>query len=520
LRKISAYIAVSLYHFLMLLRFRCKNFRSIREEQTLSLIAAKTRVDEKSESLIDTPFDDLKLLRCAAIYGPNASGKSNVLAALSAFRQIVLDSQRLWKPFGPIPAHDPFLLDELSRTEDTEFEIGFLIDSTTYKYGFRFDLTAFHEEWLIDTTGRRDKELFRRTTESPQSIKRREVEDLRTYSALPVLEKIADSKRRSLEFLGAVDALTTISFPNRNLGKTLEDSRHLESIRLDVRPNSLFLSASAQKNHPVLSKICAYLTDAIDVIRGQDIPSLMTRTTATCSEVGRREQIAKMMEFPDTGIHGLLIFQHEVPDREKRELRAAFTRLKGENPEDSSPIWPADFALSAGIDPADYNIRFIHFGAGGRSYQLEGSQESDGTIAYFSILGPLLDSLRDGKVLMIDELESSLHPALARELVRLFNSHDLNPKGAQIIFTTHSTNLLDLELLRRDQVWFTEKTRDGATRLFPLSDYQPRTNQNIEAGYLGGRFGAIPFLDNQLLREALTSAKDSSSTSKNASGEI
>jgi len=309
-----------------------------------------------------------------------------------------------------------------------------------------------------------------------------------------------------------------VSFPNRNLGKTSDESRHLEGIRLDVRPNSLFLSASAQKNHPQLSTIYAYLTDTLEIIRGQDIPSLMMRTAETCSESGRRDHIAKLLEFADTGIHGLLLYQHEVTDRAKRELRSAFSRLKGENIEDSSPIWPADFASHSGIDPADFNVRFIHLGAEGRSYQLEGSQESDGTIAYFSILGPLLDSLRDGNVLMIDELETSLHPSLAREIVRLFNSPDLNPKGAQIIFTTHSTNLLDLELLRRDQIWFTEKSRNGATKLFSLTDYQPRTNQNIEAGYLGGRFGAIPYLDHQLLRESLIT-KDPPQASLKFAGE-
>jgi AAA15 family ATPase/GTPase len=144
-----------------------------------------------------------------------------------------------------------------------------------------------------------------------------------------------------------------------------------------------------------------------------------------------------------------------------------------------------------------------HFGADGRQYTLNESKESDGTQAYFSALGPILRALKSGAVLLVDELESSLHPKLARELVEVFNSAELNPKGAQFVFTTHNTNLLDLGLLRRDQIWFTEKSRDGATRLYPLSDYQPRTNQNIEAGYLGGRFGAIPFLDEQLLRDSL-----------------
>lgn len=472
----------------MLLRFRCKNFRSIREEQELSLIATKTRTDEKSESLIDTPLEDLKLLRCAAIYGPNASGKSNVLAALSTFSEIVADSQRLWKPNGPIPAYAPFLLDEVSRTLDTEFEIGFLIDSATYRYGFRFDQAAFHEEWLIDTTGRRDKELFRRTTESPQKVRRQGVEDLRTFSALPARKKIADSKRRSLEFMATVDALTTVSFPNRNLGKTLDESRHLEGIRLDVRPNSLFLSASAQKNHPVLSKIYAYLSDALEAIWDQKDQSLL-RTAATCSKSSRREQIKRMMEFADTGIHDLEVTPQDISDKDKRPFLAFMMALKEAHPETFSHM-PTDGSNL----PQNFEIRMTHQGAEGRSYLLEASQESEGTLAYFSILGPLLDGLHDGKVLMIDELESSLHPALARELVRLFNSPKLNPNGAQIIFTTHSTTLLDLDLLRRDQIWFTEKSREGATRLYPLSDYQPRTNQNIEAGYSVGGSERFLFL--------------------------
>jgi len=495
----------SLYDAAMLLRFRCKNFRSIREGQDLSLIAAKTRTDEKIESLIGTPFDDLKLLRCAAIYGPNASGKSNVLAALASFRQIVSQSQRIWKPNGPIPAYAPFLLDEVSRTEDTEFEIVFSIDSSIYKYGFRFDQSAFHEEWLIDTTTR-DKLLFRRTTESPQTVKRREVEDIRAFTALPAREKIADSRGRSLDFLAAIDALTAVSFPNRNLGKTLEESRHLEGIRLDVRPNSLFLSAAAQRNHPVLSKIYAYLSDALEAIQDQKSQSLL-RTAGTCSDSSRREQIKRMMEFADTGIHDLEITPQDISDIDKRPILAFIAALKEAHPETFSQM-PTDGSNL----PQNFEIRMTHEGAGGKSYPLESSQESQGTLAYFSILGPLLDGLRDGKILMIDELESSLHPALARELVRLFNSPDLNPKGAQIIFTTHSTTLLDLDLLRRDQIWFTEKRRDGATRLYPLSDFQPRKNQNIEAGYLGGRFGAIPFLDEQLLRESLLPTEPAQST--------
>jgi AAA15 family ATPase/GTPase len=458
----------------MLLRFRCKNFRSIREELELSLIAAKTRTDEKSESLIDTPFDDLKLLRCIAIYGPNASGKSNVLEALAALRRIVSESWRGWKANGPIPEHDPFLLDEASRTEESAIETTFLLEATIYKYGFRFDQTSFVEETLIDASGKRDKVLFRRTTEE-----------------------------------GRIE----VEFPNNNFGTTKEERLQLERIRLDTRPNSLFLSAAAQYNHPVLSKVCAYLSENFKPVHSNNMSPRQSYTADMCSEAGIRKQLEMMMRFADAAISDLEVSRHEMSDKEKNRIRAFLTSMKEVDPEAYSSV-----QLEPSTLPSVVEIRMAHSGAGDKTFLLDFSKESDGTQAYFSILGPLLASFRDGEVLLIDELESSLHPALARELVRLFNSPDLNPKGAQIIFTTHSTNLLDLSLLRRDQVWFTEKTREGATRLYPLSDYQPRTNQDIEAGYLGGRFGALPFLDEQLLREALT-PREPAQTSLQFSGE-
>ncbi len=441
--------AISLYDSLMLLRFRCKNFRSIREEQTLSLIAAKTRADEKSESLIGTPIDDLKLLRCAAIYGPNASGKSNVLTALSAFRETISYSQRLWKPNGPIPTYDPFLLDDISRGEQTEFEATFVLDSTIYKYGFRFNQSTFHQEWLLDRTGK-DKRLFERKT---------------------------------------LEGATEVTYPNRNL-------RHLRGIELDVRPNSLFLSAAAQRNHPVLSKLYAYLSDSFRPIDGNNLSARQRYTAEMCQDKNRNEQIRTMMKFADVGINDLEISKRDMPETEKRTLQAYLSALKETDPDKYSELstGPSEF-------PKVVEVRMAHQGAEGKNYFLDGSRESDGTRAYFSILGPLISSLQNGTVLLIDELESSMHPMLARELLRIFNSPDLNPNGTQVIFTTHSTSLLDLDLLRRDQVWFTEKNGEGATVLHPLSDYLPRPNQNIEAGYLGGRFNALAFHDPGLLRE-------------------
>lgn len=445
----------------MLMRFRCKNFRSIREEQELSLVAAKTRSDERRETLIDTPFGDLKLLRCLAIYGQNASGKSNVLDAMASFRRIVSESWRRWKAGGPIPEFDPFLLDEASSTGKTEMEATFLIGPKIYKYGFHFDRNSVIEEYLIDSTGK-DKVLFRRSEEK-EGVK--------------------------------------IEFPNNNLGKTKEERLQLERIRIDTRPNSLFLSAAAQFNSQELSAVYNYLGTNFKSIHSKNMTPRQSYTAEMCSDERVRNQIVGMLRFADAGITNIEVEKHELSEQEKRRMLAVFRTLREVEPESFPPV-PSE----ASEIPPVVSIRMAHSGATGKTYFLDESKQSDGTKAYFSILGPLLISFRDGEVLLIDELESSLHPKLVMELVHTFNSPKLNPKGAQILFTTHDTSVLNLDLVRRDQIWFTEKTRDGATRLYPLTDYQPRTNQNIEAGYLAGRFGAIPFLDDQLLREILTEA--------------
>jgi uncharacterized protein len=451
---------ISLYDSSMLLRFRCKNFRSIREEQELSLIASKTRIEEKSESLIKTPIEDLDLLRCAAIYGANASGKSNVLDAFAAFGRAVSDSWRSWKPNGPIPEFDPFLLDDTSQQGQTHFELTFLLDSQIYRYYFRFDRNRFNEELLVDVTGN-DKVLFHRSPDS-----------------------------------------AGIRFPNKNLGKTLSDRRHVEGIERDVRPNSLFLSAAAQRAHPLLSKVYAALSDSFNAMHWKNMSGRQRYTAVLCSSLEFRSQILKMIRFADAGISDLEVSRREFPDSEMKTLKAVMAALKESDPEKFAEVSEGTEVL-----PSIPEVRMAHLGTNGHHYILDESKESDGTQAYFSALGPILRALNSGSVLLIDELESSLHPKLARELVGVFNSAELNPKGAQFVFTTHNTNLLDLDLLRRDQIWFTEKSRDGATKLYPLSDYQPRIGQNVEAGYLAGRFGAIPFLDERILKESLIEAE-------------
>lgn len=117
----------------------------------------------------------------------------------------------------------------------------------------------------------------------------------------------------------------------------------------------------------------------------------------------------------------------------------------------------------------------------------------------FALAGPVLDILRQGRVLVVDELDRSLHTMIVRRLVEWFHNPAMNPHGAQLVFTTHDTALLDQTLFRRDQVWFVEKTREQATHLYPLSDFSPRKGEALERGYLQGRYGAVPMLSDPSL---------------------
>jgi AAA15 family ATPase/GTPase len=206
------------------------------------------------------------------------------------------------------------------------------------------------------------------------------------------------------------------------------------------------------------------------------------------------------LAFADVGIKDFEVVDEELQEKYKN-IQSALVRVFNE----AIPEHPINIdAVSTRVQ----NIRMLHTGENGNLYPLDFDTESSGTRAYFELLGPLLDGLARASCLLVDELESSLHPSLSRQLIRIFNDPKMNPKGAQLIFNTHDTNLLDLSLLRRDEIWFTEKNQVGATQLTRLSEFMPRKGQNIAAAYLHGRFGATPFLDDDVLWSVLRSLYD------------
>lgn len=417
----------------MIIRFSMENFHSIREKQELTLVSSSLK--DRSDSLITTDQVPHHLLPVAAIYGANASGKTNVLRALNFLSRAVANSHRRWNPNSGVP-HDPFVLGD-SRDKPSTFEVEFIQKDIRYRYGFVANSEIFCEEWLYAYPNGKQQEWFYRTEIPEKKF---------TFS-----RNLPGEKTRSIVEL--------------------------------TRPNSLYLSAAAQNNHEALLPIYDFL---VRDIHFSITRSSSERTQNMCSDEKHREKLLSLLRAADLGIEDLRTEETEMDERTKKIVSGFFSAIKDAMPPDTQ---------APDVPTKQTEIFFRHRGAGETSAELSLEDESDGTQAYFSLLGPVINALDSGGVLCVDGLESNLHPLLALELVRAFSNRERNPHGAQMIFNTHDTNLLKSSLLRRDQIWFTEKDSAGATHLYPLSDFRARKGENLERGYLQGRYGAVPFID-------------------------
>lgn len=412
----------------MLIEFRVRNYRSIRDEVVISFVASGDKKLGESH-LAETGIKTLpNLLRSAMVYGPNASGKSTLLQALAFMRGVVAESATLMPP-GQSFNVQPFRLDKDWVAQPTEFEVTFLLGGVRHQYGFSLTPERIVDEWLLVYRTAKPQQWFRRT------------------------------------------------FEQASQSSTYEFSTHLTGPRKlwqeTTRPNALFLSTAAQLNSEMIGPVFRWLVEQpIYFAAGlSPLPDLTTQLLQT--EVGKRAvrdflasadiSISDVLSVPRQGFHQNIMFGPEGTQvtREEREI----------------------------LTP-----QFVHNTEhGSASFELH--EESQGTQRLYALAAPVLDVLKHGRLLIVDELDSSLHPLLVRRLVRMFHQPELNPHGAQLLFTTHDTSLLDRTLFRRDQIWFTEKDRDQATRLYPLTDFSPRESEAWEKGYLIGRYGAVPFFN-------------------------
>ena len=427
----------------MLLRFGVENHLSIRERQELLLTAAK-RVKRSGPSV---PVPTLKedAVPVAVLYGANAAGKSNLIHAIRVMRGHIVTSHKSRDAGDDIP-RDPFLLDDSSADKPTRFDCMFTVNGRdasapqeVYEYGFSCTHAEYTDEWLHRIVRRKRQTtqvLFHRTTE---------------------------------------DGNVQVSFGGRLRG----ENRAIASL---TRPNSLFLSAAAQNNHPQLGAIHRQFVDQWKIVR----PASLERELA--EEFARFEQhqdaFMELMRQADLGVVGTELEDYEtIPEAERerfREFQRALNKLGLTNDGDELP--PLN----------QKRLQLTHATLGGGARALDYDLESRGTQVLAALAIPVLEAIAAGHLVVVDELDSSLHHRLTEALIGLFKG-TTNHKGAQLVATVHNTTLLR-DGLELDEVWLAEKDASGASHFTPLTDFRIRSREDLEKVYREGRVGGAPVI--------------------------
>jgi uncharacterized protein len=457
----------------MLLNFRVSNFRSIKDEQVFSFLRGssgprlsqplapsesinQSDLDSKDISEAEPWLDDVGTV--AGIFGPNASGKSNVLEALIFMDRAIRDSYRQWGSVGGIPVQ-PFALESGCSKEPSLFEAVYVSHGMRFQYGFRLTADQVVGEWLYAYPTNRRQVWFER-----------------------------DISAETPYYFGK-------SFSGRN--KVIADL---------TNRTSLFLSTAIANNHKLAGLAGHWFRSHFSSAMPSDRPVRIRRTQGLSREKDQWNEVAEMVKFADLGIEKVRVRHEKLEGPERERLLRVFKALAEDRPVLSS--------IESAIDESADIVEFGHSASGQDLVYLPLSLESLGTQAWFSLVGPILRALANGDTLLIDELDASLHPRLTSQILSMFEEPLRNPRQAQLLFTTHDTalmgNLLGERELSRDQIWFTDKGADGATVLYPLTDFSPRKAENLERGYLQGRYGAIPYLDGRIAKEIAERVRDSS----------
>ena len=435
----------------MLIQFKLSNFRSFNEEQTLSMVAAGGRDKTHPDNFIapeTVGSAKFRLLKTAAIYGANASGKSNLIKALRAMRKFVLESATRMNEGDPVRCAAPFRLASESKTRPSTFEITVVIAQVRYVYGFSVTSQQVEEEQLV---------VHPAATSKGQCWFHRRFD--------------VSAAKHQWEFSGPLNAF----------GKVLEER---------TRQNGLALSRGAEQNIAELRPLFLWLRDEAVVmdLSVEPIGFVLDIASQILKDPVFKERVERMVNEADLGLDAVV-----VEERQKATKDVLPTFDDSEETKEFSGFLAKMWSIQGEFGT---NIRTIHKGSEPdlREEFNFFSDESKGTQRFFALTGTMLSALDNGGLIVADEFDCSMHPLLTRKLVELFNSKEANQRGAQLIFATHDVSLLNPALFRRDQLWIVEKNAAGASQLFSLHDFrpQPRTIEAFWRGYLAGRYGGIP----------------------------
>jgi hypothetical protein len=437
----------------MLIQFSVENFLSFKDETTISMVAAKP-FKELLETNTIKADEDLTLLKSAVVYGNNASGKSNLIAAISFMRYVVLNSfsDALKEDSEKAFPLEKFALNTKTEAESSCFEIIFIADGVKYRYGFEIDYDKIIAEWLFHTTS---KEVYLFTRD---------------------LQNIKINKSAFKEGIGKDE---------------------------DVKENVLFISLLATLGKEIASGIVNWFKRMNVISSISDNPYKSYTINKLKSDKDFFTWVAHFIRYLE--IAGLSMSEADSFEIEEEALRNQSqhainsTRITKSTPKRQS----VRASTQVSSDQSKQNILLSYHRKFDENNVLTDTvafnvdwQESEGTKKLIYLLGPWYDTLKHGKVLIVDELDSRSHSHLTLRLIEFF--HKYNHNNAQLICAVHDSTLLSNTLFRRDQIWFIEKNQFGASELLSLGDFSTekvRKKSAFDKNYLEGKYGAIPYFD-------------------------
>lgn len=431
----------------MILRITVENLLSFKEETQISFVAGKS--DKHSEQVCRAEKrDDISVLKAGIIYGANASGKSNIIKAVDILQKIALEGV-------PKNEVEPFKLATLGN-RPSKVEMEFKVGKKYYAYGVEFSVKGIAEEWLFETNSRSDMEVFTRKVS-------------------------ADGNEFTFGSFTASE----------------EEKQLVKFISMSTPKNDSFLSEYIKRNGKglnAITEVYRWMKENLKII----FPK--TRFEGLSIRVEKDKQFAiatkSLLDYFNTGIVDIRRVRVakenlELPKELVTDILAEAEPGKGivvASPSNSAIYF---FESEKDRTMSIYKQNTIHKGEDNREIAFEMNEESDGSIRIMDFIPMLIDLRLNETVYLIDEIDRSMHPMLSQKILEYYFSHLTADKDTQLIFSTHESNLLNLDLIRADEVWFVEKDAVGASHFTSLAEYKPR--EDVRKGYLQGRYGAIPF---------------------------
>ncbi|HEY8422183.1 MAG TPA: ATP-binding protein [Thermoclostridium sp.] len=422
--------------YFMLIEYKVKNFKSFKNEIVLSMVADTNR-ELSDKNLIQ--YENMTLLKSAAIFGANASGKSNLIESFRFFNDLFLAGVDINKTLSNLPC---FKLDTKSQNNPISYEISFFLNGKRHRYGIEIDSKGICSEWLYFVPKRQEACYFER--------KRNEIVRTGTY---------------------------------------FENKKALDYIKPDAtRPFLFTLAQDSIKEFAWAKEIINYLKF---YIRPSDFPDIILKSMIeeeiledSDDKIVTKEEVLSFLKDADICIADISVIKKKNDEDDLFSQFMEFMKQKGKS------IKPTELETYMHHNKYDEQYNIVDR----EKFPIEA--ESRGTAKLYALIHPIFLVLKGGGVLLVDEIESSLHPLLCERIIRLFNDPKTNPNNAQLIFTTHNTLLMNPKLLRRDQIYFVEKNEYGVSNMYSLYDIDLdiRSNFNYLNNYLAGRFGAIPYL--------------------------